>query len=66
MRYADSLELAEDVCVLLRDATGLEHRNTEGKDAAHLQLACQTVATAQLGVCDVSQLEVWRKSQGEG
>lgn len=53
-----SLELAEDVSVLGRDAAGLEHSNTEGKDAAHLQVASQIVTFTQLGFCDVTQLEV--------
>lgn len=65
MRTVDSLELAEDVCVLRWDAAGLEHRDTEGKDAAHLQLARQTLTTAQLGVSHVTQLEIWRKQQGK-
>lgn len=62
----DSLELAEDICVLRRDAAGLEHSNTEGKDAANLQLVCQTVTETQFGVCDVAQLEVLKKATGEG
>lgn len=63
-RIVNLLELAEDVSILRRDAAGLEHSNTEGEDATHLQLACQTITTAQLGVCDVTQLEIWRKPQG--
>lgn len=62
----NSLELAEDVGILRQDAAGLKHSNTECEDAAHLQLACQTITTTQLGVCDVTQLEVCRKPQGEG
>lgn len=58
LRIVDLLELAEDISVLRRDAVGLEHGNTEGEDAAHLQLACQTITTTQLGLCDVSQFEV--------
>ena len=36
---ADSLELAEDVGVLCRDAGGLEDRHPEGEGAPHLQVA---------------------------
>ena len=34
----DSLELAEDVCVLGRDAVGLQHGDPEGEQAADLQV----------------------------
>lgn len=54
----NSLELAEDVSILRQDAAGLEHSNTEGKDAAHLQLACQIVTKTQFCFRDVAQLEV--------
>lgn len=35
---ADSLELAEDVCVFWWDATGLQNSDAESEDTAHLQL----------------------------
>lgn len=57
-RIVDSLELAEDISVLRWDAIGLQHSNTEGKDAADLQLSCETVTKTQLGVFDVVQFEV--------
>ena len=57
-RTVDSLELAEDISVFRRDAVSLQHGNTEGKDAADLQLLCQTVTKTQLGLCNISQLEV--------
>lgn len=60
-----SLELAEDVCVLGRDAAGLQHSHPEGEDAPHFQLTCQAVASAQLGLSDVAQFEVCGEPQGE-
>lgn len=54
----DSLELTEDVSILRGDAAGLKDSNTEGKDAAHLQLASQPLTEDQLGVCDVTQFKV--------
>lgn len=57
-KNADSLELTEDVSVLGWDAAGLEHSDPEGKDAAHLQLACQPLSVAQLGVFDVAHFKV--------
>jgi len=35
---ADSLELAEDVCVFCGDAVGLQHGDPEGEQAADLQV----------------------------
>lgn len=64
VRIVDLLELAEDICVLRRDAAGLQHSNTEGEDASNLQLTCHTITTTQLSLCNVTQLEVWRKPQG--
>ncbi len=64
-KIVDSLELTEDISILRRDATGLQHSNTEGKDAANLQLTCHTVTTTQLGLCDVTQFEVYREPQGK-
>lgn len=50
MEMADSLELAEDVCVLRQDASGLQHRDAEGKDTAHLQMTSQTFWSSQLSI----------------
>lgn len=57
-RRVDSLELAEDIRVLRRDAAGLQDSHTEGEDASNLQLTCQTVTSTQLSLCDVAQFEV--------
>lgn len=58
LRIVDLLELAEDVCILRRDTTGLQYSNTEGEDASNFQLTCQTLTTTQLSLCDVTQFEV--------
>lgn len=65
-RSVDSLELAEDVRVLRRDAAGLQDGHTEGEDASNFQLTCQTVTSSQLSLCDVAQFEVCRKQRGCG
>ena len=53
----DLLELTEDVCVLRLDTAGLQHGDTERKDASDLQLTHQAV-TAEFAVCHVAQFEV--------
>lgn len=63
LRNVDLLELTEDVCVLRLDAARLQHSDTESKDASNFQLTCQTV-TAQFGVCDVAQFEVYEVTEG--
>lgn len=61
--YVDLLELTEDVCILRLDTTSLQHSDTESKDAPNFQLTCQTI-TAQFGVCNVAQFEVYEVTEG--
>lgn len=57
LQNVDLLELTEDVCVLRLDTAGLQHGDTERKDASDLQLTHQAV-TAEFAVCHVAQFEV--------
>lgn len=42
-RQADSLELAEDVCVLGRDAARLQNGDAESENTPHFQMLGQTI-----------------------
>ena len=60
----DSLELAEDVCVLGQDGAGLQHGDPEGEHAAHLQLPGQLLPLQPLAAA-LLQLQVWRHTTSQ-